>query len=207
MAPPKLQEITRQEPPATPSFAFARTAVWDQADLSTHEAFEELVAFLGPKCEEIILPRDFDHAVGHLRRIMTADLAKSLTPYSDRGLDQISEILRSMIDEGNAVSAVAYNLSVDVRDQLNSWIGTLSNDFDAIITPATIGEAVLGLEATGDPVFCSTWSFLGVPAVTIPLMQGESGMPLGVQLVSARGDDARLLRTARWLAEAVTRDI
>jgi Asp-tRNA(Asn)/Glu-tRNA(Gln) amidotransferase A subunit family amidase len=28
-------------------------------------------------------------------------------------------------------------------------------------------------------------------------------MPMGVQLVGRRGDDARLLRTARWLMERV----
>ena len=28
-------------------------------------------------------------------------------------------------------------------------------------------------------------------------------MPIGVQLVGQKGDDARLLRTARWLIEAV----
>jgi Asp-tRNA(Asn)/Glu-tRNA(Gln) amidotransferase A subunit family amidase len=31
-------------------------------------------------------------------------------------------------------------------------------------------------------------------------MQGEGGMPIGVQLVGSRNSDARLLRTARWLA-------
>ena len=80
---------------------------------------------------------------------------------------------------------------------------SLGEEFDAILAPATCGEAPKGLDATGDPVFCSTWTYLGVPAVTIPLMQGANGMPIGVQLVSARNDDARLLRTARWLAEKV----
>jgi len=35
--------------------------------------------------------------------------------------------------------------------------------------------------------------------VTLPLLQGEGGLPIGVQLVGAFGDDARLLRTANWL--------
>jgi aspartyl-tRNA(Asn)/glutamyl-tRNA(Gln) amidotransferase subunit A len=39
----------------------------------------------------------------------------------------------------------------------------------------------------------------GVPAVTLPLLQGNNTLPIGVQLVGRRGDDARLLRTARWL--------
>lgn len=38
-----------------------------------------------------------------------------------------------------------------------------------------------------------------MPALSLPLMRGENGLPLGVQLVGKRGDDARLLRTAGWL--------
>ncbi|MEM9685026.1 MAG: amidase family protein, partial [Pseudomonadota bacterium] len=45
----------------------------------------------------------------------------------------------------------------------------------------------------------------GTPAVTLPLMEGSTGLPIGVQLVGRRGDDARLLRTARWLSEYVDR--
>jgi Asp-tRNA(Asn)/Glu-tRNA(Gln) amidotransferase A subunit family amidase len=49
------------------------------------------------------------------------------------------------------------------------------------------------------------WTYLGTPAVTLPLMQGESGMPLGVQLVGRRGNDARLLRTAASLVKTLER--
>jgi aspartyl-tRNA(Asn)/glutamyl-tRNA(Gln) amidotransferase subunit A len=37
------------------------------------------------------------------------------------------------------------------------------------------------------------------------LLQGANGMPLGVQLVGRRGYDARLLCTASWLVDFVTR--
>ncbi|MEE8623111.1 MAG: amidase, partial [Alphaproteobacteria bacterium] len=47
------------------------------------------------------------------------------------------------------------------------------------------------------------WTLCGTPAISLPILQGASGMPLGAQLVAAKGDDARLLRTARWLVEVV----
>jgi Asp-tRNA(Asn)/Glu-tRNA(Gln) amidotransferase A subunit family amidase len=72
-----------------------------------------------------------------------------------------------------------------------------------MITPATVGVAPVG-EATGSPIFCSLWSLAGVPAVTLPLLTGEGGLPLGLQLIGAPGDDARLLRTANWLVERLT---
>ena len=68
---------------------------------------------------------------------------------------------------------------------------------------AAPGQAPRGLDATGNPVFCTLWTYLGLPAVSLPLLQGGDGLPIGVQLVGARGDDARLLRTARWLVESL----
>ena len=72
--------------------------------------------------------------------------------------------------------------------------------YDAILTPASLGVAPKGLSATGDPALCTLWTLLGMPALSLPLMQGAGGLPLGVQLVGRRNFDARLLRTARWLA-------
>jgi Asp-tRNA(Asn)/Glu-tRNA(Gln) amidotransferase A subunit family amidase len=43
------------------------------------------------------------------------------------------------------------------------------------------------------------WSYTGMPAISLPLLKSESGLPIGVQLVGQRNDDARLLRTANWL--------
>ena len=40
----------------------------------------------------------------------------------------------------------------------------------------------------------------GMPAISLPLLQSTSGLPIGVQIVGPRLGDARLLRTARWLA-------
>jgi Asp-tRNA(Asn)/Glu-tRNA(Gln) amidotransferase A subunit family amidase len=204
-AAPQLQRIALKEPPIEPNFAFVKTPIWDQADPSTQTAFEELVEFLGPNCDEIPLADEFENAHAHLRNIMYADLAKNLEHYSAMGHDQISEILRGMMDEGRQVKAVDYNTSVNKRAELNYAIKDICNDYDAIITPATLGEAPIGLEATGDPAFCTIWSYLGSPAITVPLMKGENGMPLGVQLVSVNGDDARLLRTAHWLVEEIIR--
>jgi len=42
-----------------------------------------------------------------------------------------------------------------------------------------------------------------MPAPSLPLASRDNGLPLGIQLVGARGDDARLLRTARWLCAVV----
>ncbi|MCZ6647341.1 MAG: amidase family protein, partial [SAR324 cluster bacterium] len=65
------------------------------------------------------------------------------------------------------------------------------------------GEAPVGLDSTGNPAFCTIWTLCGVPALTMPLLQGPADMPIGVQLVGPRDDDGRLFRTANWLVDAL----
>jgi Asp-tRNA(Asn)/Glu-tRNA(Gln) amidotransferase A subunit family amidase len=98
---------------------------------------------------------------------------------------------------------VEYNKAVDRREFLNDGLDGVFDRYDAIITPAAVGEAPSGLDSTGRPTFNSLWTYCGTPAITLPLMKGPNGLPVGVQLVSRRGDDARLLRTARWLLSRV----
>jgi Asp-tRNA(Asn)/Glu-tRNA(Gln) amidotransferase A subunit family amidase len=63
---------------------------------------------------------------------------------------------------------------------------------------ASAGPAPEGFTTTGSPIFNGMWTYLGVPCVTLPRLSVD-GLPMGVQLVSTRGDEGRLLRTARWL--------
>ena len=80
---------------------------------------------------------------------------------------------------------------------------SLGDEYDAILIPSACGEAPESLTTTGNPIFCIIWTYLDVLAVNLPLMEGENGMPLGVQLAGPKGDDVRLLRSARWLAGKV----
>ncbi|HEX2323891.1 MAG TPA: amidase, partial [Chloroflexota bacterium] len=70
-------------------------------------------------------------------------------------------------------------------------------------TPPATGEAP-GLETTGDPRFCTRWTLLGAPALVLPSGRGRQGLPLGLQLVGAQGDDQRLLRAAAWAERVLT---
>jgi Asp-tRNA(Asn)/Glu-tRNA(Gln) amidotransferase A subunit family amidase len=69
-----------------------------------------------------------------------------------------------------------------------------------VLTPAAAGEApLISAGGTGDPIFCTIWTFCGLPALSLPLLAGETGLPIGVQLVGSLEGDDRLLRTASWL--------
>lgn len=115
--------------------------------------------------------------------------------------EKISPMLSGMLDEGKQVSLSQY---LDAKNLLTEISGVVDNtlkDFDAVITLATPAEAPLGPTSTGSPIFCTIWSLTGVPSISLPLLSGASGMPLGLQLVGSRGSDSRLLQGAHWLEE------
>jgi Asp-tRNA(Asn)/Glu-tRNA(Gln) amidotransferase A subunit family amidase len=75
--------------------------------------------------------------------------------------------------------------------------------FDALLVPGVLGEAPPRTAGhTGDPLLCRAWTLLGVPAISVPGLAGPAGMPIGVQLVGARGGEEALLGAAAW-AEGV----
>ncbi len=196
---PALLKTAAEEPPVDPRLAFVRTTAWDQADEDTKEAFAELVAHLGENAGGFELPDMFQEAVSLHRTIMEADLARSFEQEYARGKKRLSPILREMIERGQKVLAVDYNRALGQVPVFHQAFDKVFEWHDAIITPAVTGQAPVGRESTGSPIFCTLWTLCGMPAITLPIMQGAHGMPMGVQLVGAKGDDARLLRTARWL--------
>ncbi len=200
---PRLGETANEEPPVTPRFAFVKTPIWDRMDEDAQAAFEELAGHLGDDAEEVELPESFKAAIEWHRTIMEADLARRFEVDYERGKDKMSGALREMIERGQKILAVDYSRAVERVSVLNGLLEEVFHWCDAVLTPATTGEAPIGLDSTGDPSFCTIWTLCGTPAITVPILEGAGGMPIGVQLVGPKSDDARLLRTARWLERRV----
>jgi Asp-tRNA(Asn)/Glu-tRNA(Gln) amidotransferase A subunit family amidase len=203
VARPPRAAVAASEPPLPPRLAFVKSPVWAQAEPVTREAFAELAEALGDVVVEVDLGDSFARAFDFHRTVMEVEMAHNFHRDYERGRDQLSEKLRRLIERGRTYTAVEYTGAVAGIAPLNEGLDELFSEYDAILTPAAPGEAPLGLESTGNPVFCTIWTYLGVPAITLPLLRSETGLPLGVQLVARRDNDARLLRTARWLARTI----
>ena len=201
---PRLAATAVSEPPLPPRFAFVKSAAWDEAEPVTREAFAELVDALGGQVVEVELGESFDRGVDLHRIVMEVDMATNLHRDYEQGRDQFSQQLRECIERGRKHAAIDYTRALAGAARLNASLDELFNEYDAILTPAAPGEAPRGMP-TGSPVFCSTWTYLGTPAISLPLLSTEQGMPLGVQLVGRRDNDARLLRSARWLVKTLGR--
>lgn len=152
------------------------------------------------------MPEAFADAAEAHRRLMLTGLGREFARYRERGADKLSAVLLAAIEDGERITAVDYLEALAWQGAFGRGLERLFDRFDAILTPAAPGEAPHTLESTGSPAFNGLWTLCGVPAITLPLLSGPNNLPVGVQLVGRRDDDARLLRTARWLANAVLRD-
>jgi Asp-tRNA(Asn)/Glu-tRNA(Gln) amidotransferase A subunit family amidase len=203
LARPPFVKVAASDPPLPPRFAFVRTPAWKHAEPVTAEAFAELAEALGERASEVELGESFARAYDLHRIVMEVEMAHNLHRDYETAGDLLSGELRGLIERGRQVLAIDYAGALAGSGPLNTMLDSVFDEYDAILTPAAPGAAPRGLETTGNPVFCTLWTYLGTPAVTLPLLTSEAGLPIGVQLVGRRGNDARLLRTANWLVKAL----
>jgi Asp-tRNA(Asn)/Glu-tRNA(Gln) amidotransferase A subunit family amidase len=196
---PPLAAVASSEPPQPPRLGWTPTPWWDRVAPDAREAFGGLLERLGEHRCDVALPAGAGQAIAWHRTVMEADIAASFEAEYERGRAQLSDSLAGQIERGRRVTAVEYRKAVAQAGPLNAAFAPLFERVDAIVAPATLGTAPPAASGTGDPLMCTLWTFCGMPAISLPLLQGADGLPIGVQLVAARGDDARLLRTARWL--------
>jgi Asp-tRNA(Asn)/Glu-tRNA(Gln) amidotransferase A subunit family amidase len=196
---PRLLDTARAAPPLKPVFAFVRPPGWDAADPDLHAAFAELIEALDEQVFEVELPRAFGEAADQRRRINFAEMSRHYYRYWRDGADSLGPETRAALEEGNAILARDYLAALDWAPVLSAGLHEIFDRCDAILCPAATGPAPEGLGFTGDAIFNGLWTLCGTPAVSVPLLTAGNGLPMGVQLVGRRGDDARLLRTANWL--------
>lgn len=126
----------------------------------------------------------FFHEVHALHRCIMAVEAAAV---HDRSFEAnpmtYSKHIRSLIDEGRNTTARVYAIALfrqhELKDEFfRNWVGC-----ETILALPSTATAAPKIDTTGDPVFNSPWSFLGVPEITIPLSL-DGDLPLGLQLIS-----------------------
>ena len=100
------------------------------------------------------------------------------------------------------MTAAAAREGAAVGERCRSTLPEVFAGFDALMVPGALGEAPLRVDGhTGDPLLCRAWTFLGVPALSVPGLVGPAGMPIGVQLVGL--SEAAVLRAGARMEGAL----
>lgn len=191
------------EPARPPRIAFVKSPAWPNADAAAKLAIEAFAGSFGARAEivEVPLPADFDGSLRLQQIVQFSDIAKNYGPIADENPNRVSAKLKEIIAEGRSFSKADYIAARADRDPLYESLQPMLNDYDAILTPSAPGVALEGLGATGSPMFNALWTYLGMPCISLPLLDID-GLPLGVQLVGARNRDRDLLVIAKWMMHA-----
>lgn len=207
-APRRLFDVAVSEPPLKPKFCFVKTPWWDQVEPEAREAYEAFVDHLGDCVEYVDLPDMVRNVAPWLQTVNEVELAFCLQKEWNNRREQLSESLRARIEKSMATPAIDYLAAKDRMVHVMSAFDEYFASYDAILCPSALGTAPLGLESTGNPIMQTAWSFAGLPCLNLPLLNLSNGLPLGIQAVGSYQNDARLMRSSRWLvSEFVKRNV
>jgi Asp-tRNA(Asn)/Glu-tRNA(Gln) amidotransferase A subunit family amidase len=184
-----------------PRLVAVRGPTWQLAEPDQRTRFATDIAVLREAAaivDEVELPASFNDAHRTHRIIMLYEGASASRVVRASYPEGLSEMLRKALEEGDRISTSEYERAMRKREVLHRDFSRLLDDYDAVVTPPAAGEAPASLDSTGDPTFCTIWTLLGVPAVTVPTGLGSRAMPLGLQVIGNQGESNHLLATAMW---------
>lgn len=145
----------------------------------------------------------FTDAVALHPHVMNMESAEALAWEMDHARAQLSPVLRERMEWAMAEPRAKLAAGRAAFAAAQAAFNDATAGYDAVLTPSAPGEAPLGTDYTGDPLFNTLWTVLHVPCVTVPAGQGAHGLPLGAQIVTRRGEDAACLMWGEWLHGAV----
>ena len=180
--------------------AFIKGPPWAFAEPYMDELFGAYIDGLGD-IPEVTLGGIFDGALEAQAIVMNANVWMNLREYVDNHEDQLQVETVRRIVAGRDILAADYIAARELTDSLIAALDALFEHYDALITAAAPGEAPVGLESTGNAAFQRIWTLTGLPTMSLPLLKGPNGMPIGVQVIGKRGRDADLMRAVRWVEE------
>lgn len=119
--------------------------------------------------------------------------------YRDRDAAKLSQHMHQRLKEAEGMTVDDYRDALRRRAEVRRTYEALCGVADLCITLAASGAAPIGIESTGNPAFAAPSSLLGVPALSLPLLEDES-LPLGLQALGFFERDADLFGYAREIA-------
>ena len=192
-------DVCRKGPLFDPKFIFYKTKNWKNLDKESQESFEIFIKTFKKNIEVFDTPSYFDDIPKYHKIIHETDMANNFQVYYKKSKKHLSKEMVSAIERGLKYSAKEYAEAIDFMRRSYESYKEVFEDYHGVLTPSSAGVAPKGLKSTGSPEFCTIWTYMGLPSISLPLLVGENNLPLGVQLIGDKLDDLRFLGVANWL--------
>lgn len=192
-----------RQPPVEPAFAWLDLSFNDRLSNDARDGIEDILTALSTQVERIEAPKSVNALVEYQKIVHEYEIARHLADDFERYWDVISDTLKPVVERGRSYSDEQYAEALSMVAGAENYFEEFFHDYDAIIAPSSTGEAPLKTDGTGDPIFCTVWTTAGLPSVSLPLLSGSAGLPIGVQLIGSAEQDDRLMTTAQWLVNSL----
>ncbi len=193
--------------------AVLETDGWSVATAGAKQALGAALAKLTAAGIPIATRRDhqrvatIETAIHEARELsMEINAWESRWPINTYRARDAAKLSKSMLDRGVQAEAMTlddYRRDLADRDGRRATYHGLAEEFDACVTLTAPGAAPVGLGWTGDPIFVVPGSMLGVPALSLPVLN-DGGLPLGLQLLGFADRDADLFAAAAAVLAVLT---
>jgi aspartyl-tRNA(Asn)/glutamyl-tRNA(Gln) amidotransferase subunit A len=171
------------------------------------------IAALGHDVDEGPVPFDLDE-VDAIRGVLSgAAVARVVEKHAD-WRDKVGEAILDWGNKGLRLTATDYVNALDALQALRMRTTAEFEAFDVLLTPTSTampwsvefpfpreidGRAAA---ARGSGLFSGYVNAAGLPAISVPVEPSPSGLPIGMQLVGAFGEDLMVLQLARQFEQA-----
>ncbi|MSO73039.1 MAG: amidase [Rhodospirillaceae bacterium] len=166
---------------------------------------------------------DFDAYRDMYRSVYYMDGAVSISNIKplvkgEVNLEKLQPLIRRILAKAGEFNYLDYAAAIQMTNVLARKMGEFFQKYDVLLTPSLaepvprLGEYSLQSEMSSDAFLqkllgCNQHfplcNLAGVPAITLPVMETAGGIPLGAHFIAAMGEDARLIRLAAQLEEAL----
>lgn len=173
---------------------------------TARDSFAAAVARLEASgCEVRAFPLPQSFAVAH--DIHETIYRRSLCYYFrmewESGKHDFSPGLGAMIEGGTKINFTQYEDALRAQASLAREFDALAASFDVVLCPSTADEAPIGLDAPDIADHCLLFTMCHAPALSLPLLRGTTGLPVGLQVAARRFDDHNVLQFAAHAVAAL----
>jgi Asp-tRNA(Asn)/Glu-tRNA(Gln) amidotransferase A subunit family amidase len=185
-----------------PRLAIYRSDLWDDARPDARKQFDEVIERLGQAGAELTevanpgLDRKWLDACWTVTKF---EAGRVLVHEYRSHREGMSAAAQALVNDAQGIDLPAYHAAgAELERGRNHLLAQLA-PYDATLTLSAVGEAPLGLHDTGPVLFNYLWTLAWTPALNLPVMKGDSGLPIGLQVIGPRRGEQALLATGRWI--------
>jgi Asp-tRNA(Asn)/Glu-tRNA(Gln) amidotransferase A subunit family amidase len=175
----------------------------EPASLEALETAARAAAKAGGTVRSLGLPEALAEAFRIHQPLQDFEARQALAWEYDHHRNALPPLLRKALDEAQELSVATYDTTRKVAHRARGILADIFTDHDVLLTYSAPGPAPKGLGSTGNARFNRLWTLMGNPCVNVPGLSDPTGLPVGVQVISAFGRDDKALAAARFIDEAI----